>query len=108
MSQLSLLLPELAKEEARYVFRCLFCSYGTESDQCKLKNPFFLEAKAKWHYQESILVKPHITCSSSVLQFPLVCQVPHRPGSTSVRFIWCTLAKSLGKKTFLIKFLRTG
>lgn len=41
MSQLSLLLPELAKEEARYVFRCLFCSYGTESDQCKLKNRFF-------------------------------------------------------------------
>lgn len=88
VSQLLLLLPELAQEEVRCVLSHLFCSYGTESDRCNLKNHGVLEAKAKQHYQEIILMKPHVPCSWSVLQFPLVYQVP-----PSVKLTWSTLAK---------------
>lgn len=105
MSQLLLLLPELAKEEVRHVFRHLFCSYGTESDQCNLKNPGFLEAKAKQCYQESILVKPRIPSSWSVLQFPSVCQVPHCPNSTFCQIYMVHLSKKFGQKDFFYKIL---
>lgn len=96
MSQLLLLLPVLAKEEVRYVLRCLFCSYGTEWS-VQLKIPGFLEAKAKQRCQESILVKPCIPCSWSVLQFPSVCQVPHYP---CCQIYMTHFSKELGQKDF--------
>lgn len=85
------------------MFHRLFCSYSTESDQCNLKNAVFLEAKAKQCYQESILVKAHIPCSWSVLQFPSVCQVPHCPGSTFCQIYMLHLSKKLGQKDFFYK-----
>lgn len=98
MSQLLLLLPVLAKEKVRYVFRCLFCSYGTESGQCNEKSLIFLEAKAKQHCQESILVNPCIPCSWSVLQFPSVCQVLHHPSSTFCQIYMAHFSKKFGQK----------
>lgn len=46
MSQLLLLLPVLAKEKARYVFCCLFRSYGTESGSA-IKNPWLFGSQSQ-------------------------------------------------------------